>query len=61
MVTFPRSGVGGRIRITRSDFEGVLERSRTGPGTARRSTPAAAQAFWEGDIPPAPPEPPEDE
>ena len=55
----PAIRVGRRVRITRSDFEGVLERSRIGPG--RHSTPAAAQAFWEGDTPPTPPEPPEDE
>jgi excisionase family DNA binding protein len=39
--------VGRRVRIRRSDFDALLERSRTGgTHTADRSL---AQAFWEGE------------
>jgi excisionase family DNA binding protein len=55
----PAIRIGRRVRITRSDFERVLEQSRIGPG--REATPAPAQAFWEGDLPPMRSERPEDE
>jgi excisionase family DNA binding protein len=48
--SLPAVHVGRRVRVRRSDFEALLERSRIGaPGDAEKSD---ATAFWEGDFHP---------
>jgi hypothetical protein len=41
------------VRIRRSDFEALLERSRIGSHVAAEPSPAAA--FWEGELLQTPP------
>jgi excisionase family DNA binding protein len=48
----PALHVGRRVRIRRSDFEQFLEQGRTRTSRAPEQSPA--QAFWEGELPPAP-------
>jgi excisionase family DNA binding protein len=58
--TLPALRVGRRVRVRRSDFDALVERGRTAP--APPSGPPPAQAFWEGELDPAPSvEPAEDE
>jgi excisionase family DNA binding protein len=50
--SLPALHVGRRVRIRRSDFEALLERSRIGAlGAAERSP---AETFWEGELLPEP-------
>ena len=50
--SLPALRVGRRVRVRRSDFNALLERGRTAaPVGPERS---AAQAFWEGELLPAP-------
>jgi excisionase family DNA binding protein len=56
--TLPALHVGRRVRIRRSDFDEFLEQGRTKKPQAERSP---AQAFWEGELPPAPLAPSEHE
>jgi hypothetical protein len=46
-----------KVRIRRSDFEALLERSRI--GSSGGGNAATAQAFWLGELLPAPVEPSE--
>jgi excisionase family DNA binding protein len=50
--SLPALHVGRRVRIRRSDFDALLERSRIGG----RSTAgiSEAKAFWEGELLPTP-------
>jgi excisionase family DNA binding protein len=58
--TLPALRVGRRVRVRRSDFNALMELGRTAPAPASRPSPA--QAFWEGELDPAPNfEPAEDE
>ena len=58
--TLPALRVGRRVRVRRSDFDAFVEGGRTAPAPA--SGPSPAQAFWEGELDPAPSvETPEDE
>ena len=50
--TLPALRVGRRVRVRRSDFDALVERGRTAPSAA--SGPSPAQAFWEGELDPAP-------
>lgn len=50
--TLPALHVGRRVRIRRSDFEALLERGRTGTPAVPERSPA--EAFWEGELLPAP-------
>ena len=50
--TLPALRVGRRVRVRRSDFDALVEGGRTAPGAA--SGPSPAQAFWEGELDPAP-------
>jgi excisionase family DNA binding protein len=54
----PALHVGRRVRIRRSDFEQFLEHGSTQKAQAEQSP---AQAFWEGELPPAPLAPSEHE
>jgi excisionase family DNA binding protein len=50
--TLPALHVGRRVRVRRSDSDALLERGRTAaPAAPERSS---AQAFWEGELLPAP-------
>jgi len=40
------------VRIRRSDFEALLDRSRIGP--PREVEPSLAAGFWEGELLPTP-------
>jgi excisionase family DNA binding protein len=58
--TLPALRVGRRVRVRRSYFDAFVEGGRTAPAPA--SGPSPAQAFWEGELDPAPSvEPSEDE
>ena len=46
--SLPALHVGRRVRIRRSDFEALLERSRIEGPAATEPSPAAA--FWEGEL-----------
>jgi excisionase family DNA binding protein len=46
--SLPALHVGRRVRIRRSDFEALLERSRI--GAPRVAEPSPAEAFWEGEL-----------
>jgi hypothetical protein len=50
--TLPALHVGWRVRVRRSAFEALLERGRT----VRPAEPeqSLGQAFWEGELLPAP-------
>ena len=50
--TLPALRVGRRVRVRRSDFDAFVEGGRTAPAPA--SSPSPAQAFWEGELDPAP-------
>ena len=50
--TLPALRVGRRVRVRRSDFDAFVEGGRTAPAPA--SGPSPAQAFWEGELDPAP-------
>jgi len=50
--TLPALRVGRRVRVRRSDFDALVERGRTAPAPA--SGPSPAQAFWDGELDPAP-------
>ena len=39
--------IGRNVRVTRAEFDGLIEESYTGPKPARSD---AAQAFWDGDL-----------
>jgi excisionase family DNA binding protein len=54
----PALHVGRRVRIRRSELDQFLERGRT---RTPQPDESPAQAFWEGELPPAPLEPPEHE
>jgi len=49
--SLPALRVGRRVRVRRSDFDALVERGRTAPAP---SGPSPAQAFWEGELDPAP-------
>jgi excisionase family DNA binding protein len=58
--TLPALHVGRRVRVRRSDFDALVERGRTAP--KRAVDRSQAQAFWEGELGPAPMvHPPEDD
>ena len=50
--SLPALHVGRRVRIRRSDFEALLERSRI--GEPQEAEPSTAQGFWEGELLPTP-------
>jgi excisionase family DNA binding protein len=50
--TLPALHVGRRVRIRRSDFEALLERGRQARPAVPEKSPG--QAFWDGDLLPAP-------
>ena len=58
--SLPALHVGRRVRIRRSDFEALLERSRIQPPApqAESSVSPSAEAFWNGDVGPGPDTPP---
>jgi excisionase family DNA binding protein len=41
--------IGRNVRVTRAEFDRLIEESYTGPKPARSD---AAQAFWDGELPP---------
>jgi excisionase family DNA binding protein len=57
----PALHVGRRVRIRRSDFEHFLEQGQTRPAHEPADKQTQAQAFWEGELPPAPLAPDENE
>lgn len=57
--SLPALHVGRRVRIRRSDFDALLERSRVGPPPA--AEPSPAEAFWEGELLQMPPVDPGDD
>ena len=50
--SLPALRVGRRVRVRRSDFNALLERGRTAAPAGTELS--AAQAFWEGELLPAP-------
>jgi excisionase family DNA binding protein len=50
--TLPALHVGRRVRVRRADFDALVERGRT--ASALRADPSQAQAFWDGELQPAP-------
>jgi excisionase family DNA binding protein len=50
--TLPALRVGRRVRVRRSDFDTLVESGRT--ASTPSSGPSPAQAFWEGELDPAP-------
>ena len=44
--TLPAVRIGRRVRIKRSDFDGVVEAGYGGP------RPASSTGIWEGEVPP---------
>jgi len=53
-VALPALHVGRRVRIRRSNFDQLLEQGQTRRAQHPAAQQSPAQAFWEGELPPAP-------